>query len=231
MGLPAPNLDDRRFQDLVDDARRLVHRRCPEWTDHNVSDPGITLIETFAYLVDQVLYRLNRVPDRSYITFLELMGVELFPPVGGARAGHALADGADGRGPHRRGRHRGRHPPPPHRRVDDLPHDRRRSRSSVATRTYVMTGGADGRPYDQTTSSPTSARSPPSRRRRDVDDVLYIGLSRAVPNCAVAVHVDCDAEGHGIDPTDPPWVWEALGADGWVALRRRGPHRRLQPAR
>ncbi len=62
MPLPAPNLDDRRFQDLVDDAKRLVQRRCPEWTDHNVSDPGVTLIETFAYVVDQVLYRLNRVP-------------------------------------------------------------------------------------------------------------------------------------------------------------------------
>ena len=39
MALPAPNLDDRRFQDLVDDAKRMVMRRCPEWTDHNVSDP------------------------------------------------------------------------------------------------------------------------------------------------------------------------------------------------
>ncbi len=46
--LPVPNLDDRRFQDLVDDAKRLVQRRCPAWTDHNVSDPGVTLIETFA---------------------------------------------------------------------------------------------------------------------------------------------------------------------------------------
>ena len=46
MALPAPNLDDRRFQDLVDDAKRLVQQRCPEWTDHNVSDPGVTLIET-----------------------------------------------------------------------------------------------------------------------------------------------------------------------------------------
>ncbi len=48
MALPAPNLDDRRFQDLVDDAKRLIARRSPEWTDHNVSDPGVTLIETFA---------------------------------------------------------------------------------------------------------------------------------------------------------------------------------------
>src|SRR5437899_10539184 len=81
MGLPAPNLDDRRFQDLVDDAKRLVQRRCPEWTDHNVSDPGVTLIETFAYVTDQLLYRLNRVPDRLYLKFLDLIGLRLLPPV------------------------------------------------------------------------------------------------------------------------------------------------------
>jgi pimeloyl-ACP methyl ester carboxylesterase len=63
MSLPAPHLDDRRFQDLVDDAKRLVQQRCPEWTDHNVSDPGVTLIEAFAQMVDQLIYRLNRVPD------------------------------------------------------------------------------------------------------------------------------------------------------------------------
>ncbi len=80
MSLPAPNLDDRRFQDLVDDAKRLVQQRCPGWTDHNVHDPGVTLIETFAYMTDQLLYRLNRVPDRVYIKFLELIGVRLFPP-------------------------------------------------------------------------------------------------------------------------------------------------------
>src|SRR3712207_4300761 len=80
MALPAPNLDDRRFQDLVDDAKRLVQRRCPEWTDHNVSDPGVTLIETFAYMVDHLLYRLNRVPARHYLNFLDLIGLRPFPP-------------------------------------------------------------------------------------------------------------------------------------------------------
>jgi predicted phage baseplate assembly protein len=86
MSLPAPNLDDRRFQDLVDDAKRLVQQRCPGWTDHNVHDPGVTLIETFAYMTDQLLYRLNRVPDRVYVKFLEMIGVRLFPPTA-ARAG------------------------------------------------------------------------------------------------------------------------------------------------
>src|SRR5215472_14137745 len=80
MVLPAPKLDDRDFQELVDDAKRLVQQRCPEWTDHNVSDPGVTLIEACAQMVDQLIYRLNRVPDRHYIKFLELLGVQLFPP-------------------------------------------------------------------------------------------------------------------------------------------------------
>ena len=75
--LPTPNLDDRTFQGLVDDARRLVHRRCPEWSEHNISDPGITLIETVAMMVDQLIYRLNRVPERNYVKFLELLGLEL----------------------------------------------------------------------------------------------------------------------------------------------------------
>ena len=69
--LPTPNLDDRTFQSLVDDARSFVHRRCPEWSEHNISDPGITLIETVAMMVDQLIYRLNRVPERNYIKFLD----------------------------------------------------------------------------------------------------------------------------------------------------------------
>ena len=92
--LPAPNLDDRHFQDLVDDAKRLVQQRCPEWTDHNVSDPGVTLIEAFAQMVDQLIYRLNRVPDLHYIKFLELIGVELRPPAAARGDGDLLAVGA-----------------------------------------------------------------------------------------------------------------------------------------
>src|SRR5437868_9300048 len=80
MALPAPNLDDRRFQELVDDAKRMVQRHCPEWTDHNVHDPGVVLIEAFAFMVDQLLYRVNRVPDKLHVKFLDLLGVRLFPP-------------------------------------------------------------------------------------------------------------------------------------------------------
>jgi predicted phage baseplate assembly protein len=80
MPLPEPNLDDLRFQkDLVDEARRRIVRYCPEWTDYNVSDPGITLIELFAWMTEMIVYRLNRVPEKNYIKFMELLGVQLQP--------------------------------------------------------------------------------------------------------------------------------------------------------
>ncbi|HEU5270762.1 MAG TPA: putative baseplate assembly protein, partial [Jatrophihabitans sp.] len=80
MPLPAPNLDDRTFQDIVDEAKRLIPRFCPEWTNHNLSDPGVALIELFAWMSEMVLYRLNQVPDRLYVHFLNLVGIEPFPP-------------------------------------------------------------------------------------------------------------------------------------------------------
>lgn len=80
MSLPSPNLDNRKFQELVDDAKRYIWRRCPEWTDHNVSDPGVTLIEMFASMTEQILYRINQVPEKNYVKFLEMIGVALEPP-------------------------------------------------------------------------------------------------------------------------------------------------------
>ena len=58
-----------------------IARLCPAWTDHNVSDPGVTLVELFAWMTEMLLYRLNRVPEKSYITFMELMGVKIAPPL------------------------------------------------------------------------------------------------------------------------------------------------------
>ena len=65
--LPDIQLDDRRFQDLVSEARLRITRSCPEWTEHNVSDPGVTLIELFAWMTEMTIYRLNRVPDKLHV--------------------------------------------------------------------------------------------------------------------------------------------------------------------
>ena len=78
--LPKSDLDDRTFKDLVDECLLRLPRYCPEWTNHNPSDPGVTIIELFAWLTDQMLLRFNQVPRRNYVAFLEILGIQLQPP-------------------------------------------------------------------------------------------------------------------------------------------------------
>jgi hypothetical protein len=73
MSLELPNLDDRRFTDLVEEALALIPAHAPEWTNHNPSDPGITLVEMFAYLSEMLIYRLNRVTEANQRAFLQLL--------------------------------------------------------------------------------------------------------------------------------------------------------------
>ena len=215
MTLPVPNLDDRRFQDLVDDAKRLVQHRCPEWTDHNVSDPGVTLIETFAFMVDQLLYRLNRVPDKLYVRFLELLGVRLFPPTAatvhitfwlsasqpttvtipaGTQVATVRTDSDDA---------------VPFVTVEDLP--------VVASSLLTVASSVQDQELRKRLAQLRSGNGfycfdrPPQP-----GDSLLIGLTSPVPSCAVLLHFECEVEGVGVDPTDPPLVWEAWTGDGWT---------------
>ncbi|MCP4341415.1 MAG: hypothetical protein GY799_21670 [Desulfobulbaceae bacterium] len=73
MPLNIPNLDDRRFTDLVEEALSMLPRYAPNWTNHNPSDPGITLIELLAYFSEMQIYRLNRISRQSKIKFLQLL--------------------------------------------------------------------------------------------------------------------------------------------------------------
>lgn len=79
MALQVPNLDSRTFEQLLAEARRRISRYAPEWTDHNPSDPGMTLVELFAWLTEITLFELNRVPDLTYVKFLELLGLRQSP--------------------------------------------------------------------------------------------------------------------------------------------------------
>lgn len=214
MSLPIPNLDDRRFQDLVDDAKRLVQQHCPEWTDHNVSDPGVTLIETFAFMVDLLLYRLNRVPDRLYLKFLDLLGIRLFPPTA------AMVDLTFWLSALQPGTVR-------------IPED-----SEVATVrtetdesvTFTTVEDLDIVACSLRTVSSSIAAGDVRKRLPQLrsgngffcfdrpplpGDALLIGLTAPVPSCALLLRFDCQVEGVGVDPSDPPLVWEAWEGDRW----------------
>lgn len=215
MPMPAPNLDDRRFQDLVDEAKRRVQERCPEWTDHNVSDPGVTLIETFAFMVDQLLYRLNRVPDLHYLRFLDLIGVRLFPPTAargdvtfwlsaaqendvavpaGAQVASVRTDADE---PVVFTTERDLHIAPCH-----------LARMATAT--------GSGQPVDHTDDLLSGTGVACFGQPPQIDDAVYFGLSAAIPSCAVLLRLECETEGVGVDPRNPPWAWEAWDGNDWA---------------
>lgn len=77
MSFEGPRLDDRSYRDILEEALRRIPHHTKEWTDYNPSDPGITIIELFAWMTDLILYRLNRVPDKHYIKLMELLGMRL----------------------------------------------------------------------------------------------------------------------------------------------------------
>jgi len=68
-----PNLDDLRWQDLMEEGRSLIPAWAPEWTNHNPSDPGITLVELFAYFSEKLMFQLNRIGDKNVLEFLKLI--------------------------------------------------------------------------------------------------------------------------------------------------------------
>lgn len=215
MPLEVPNLDDRRFQDLVDDAKRMVQQRCPEWSDHNVHDPGVTLIETFAFMVDQLLYRVNRIPDKLHIAFLDLIGVRPHPPVAATaeltfwlsapqEQDVVVPEGTE---------------------VATLrteEHDaivfQTEASLTVSPRELIVVAtqnrGGDFvvRPEALVEGElfPVFSDSP------QLEDMLYFGLDDAAPGGVITIQMNCQVEGVGVDPRYPPLEWEAYDGTGWA---------------
>ena len=220
MKLPEIELDDRRFQDLVSEARLRINRSCPEWTEHNVSDPGITLIELFAWMTEMTIYRLNRVPDKLHVTLLELLGIQLDGPSA------AAADV------------RFRLVEPPTEPVTitggetEVATLRTANEDSIVFQVdedftipaarpgaYVLQRGgqikdvgvADGE------ARPQGADQMPFGNPPAVGDALYIGFDEPLARLLVQVDVDASpARGAGVNPEDPPLRWEvSQGDNNW----------------
>lgn len=224
MSLPEVVLDDRRFQDLVSEARLRISRACPEWTEHNVSDPGITLIELFAWMTDMLIYRLNRVPEKLHVALLELLGIRLAPPAAAAAglrfrldapAAAAVPIPAD---------------------VTEVGTRRTATEASIVFRTTqdftipparpaaylvqrgdeiedVGVGGGEARPSGE---DRLPFGTPPA-----VGDALCLGFAEPLDRLLLQVDVEASqARGAGVDPDDPPLRWEVSGPGGrWLEAR------------
>lgn len=79
MPILPPRLDDRSFDDLLEDLLARIPAHTPEWTHPRLGDPGRTLLELFAWLGDALLYRANLIPERQRLVFLKLLGQGLRP--------------------------------------------------------------------------------------------------------------------------------------------------------
>ena len=80
MSIPQPTLDDRTYAGLLEEARALIPSLAPQWTNHNPSDPGITLVELFAWLTEMLIYRADRVPDENTRACLQLLNGPQWTP-------------------------------------------------------------------------------------------------------------------------------------------------------
>ncbi len=80
MPLPAPLIDKRSFSDLVRQTQTLLQRYSAWRPAADGHDAGWALIRIFARLAEVVIDRLNQVPDKNFLTFLNLLGLELLPP-------------------------------------------------------------------------------------------------------------------------------------------------------
>lgn len=219
MPLPAPNLDDRRFQDFVDDAKRLIQRRIPAWTDHNVHDPGVTLIEAVATIADQLGYRLNQVPERHYRKFLDLLAITLRPPTAASakvtlRLSAARPDTV-------------RVPAGTVVATRRLPGEDQISFTTFADLAIVSLTLTELRAAPTTGEAPshfTDLAPVLAQRERAAcfselprpGDKLYVGLSAPAPSCLVLLRTDSSIEGIGVNPDQPPLRWEAFTGSGWT---------------
>ena len=217
--LPEIVLDDRQFQDLVNEARVRVARHCPEWTDHNVSDPGITLIELFAWLTETLVYRVNRIPAKLHVALLELLGMRLRPPTAATHR-HPLpargpAGGEDvvipGGETEVATQRLGPEEPVVFQTEQDF--------TIPVARPTAYAVERDGKPKDvgvvRGVASPKGPDQLPFASPPKVGDALYLAFDQPLGRLLMQVDVDCSqAKGAGVDPEDPPLRWEVSAGDG-----------------
>lgn len=225
MSLAKPKLDDRTFQQLVDEAKKRIPHYTKEWTDHNVSDPGVTLIELFAWMTETMLYRLNQVPDLHLIRMMEMLGIRLQEPIsaelpvtfwlsapqaqpvvlpGGTEVASTQTETAQSI-------------------IFTTNEDRLIAPPQLKGLLSRVAGGAPGtKRYKEHRWRENSADFGPNGEgifsadgSPQPDDALYFGFDNDLSEHILGFEFDCNpAGGANVNPNLPPYVWEASTGEG-----------------
>jgi hypothetical protein len=75
----SPAINSRNFKDLLRHLRSMAPFYVPEWHSHEEKGPGIALAQIYLHLYEHILSRLNQVPDKNFVAFLDMLGLELQP--------------------------------------------------------------------------------------------------------------------------------------------------------
>jgi len=76
--IDTPQIDSRTRQQVAAQVRALIPTYVPTW---QATGAGDALVEIFARFVEVIIERLNRVPEKSFLAFLDMIGVNLLPPL------------------------------------------------------------------------------------------------------------------------------------------------------
>jgi len=212
-------LDLRTFQDIVDEARRLIPRYCPEWTDHNLSDPGITLVELFAWMTEMILYQVNRVPDEMYERFLDLVGIRRRPPMPAAADVTFYLSAPLPR-------------PVMIPAETEVATDRTETEEAIVFATtapltiepptlIAIRAWRQGQGFEDYVPYVTSGLidAPIFNEPPEEGDALYIGYAGNLAGYSLELRLECqELEGSHIDPRNPPLQWECWSgaAKDWM---------------
>ena len=75
--LPDIHLDRMSLDEMVDRAKNRIVSIYPKWTDFNYHDPGITLMELFAWRKEIQQYELDHIGEQHRRKYLQLLGTDL----------------------------------------------------------------------------------------------------------------------------------------------------------
>lgn len=228
MTSPAPKIDNRTAQDIVDEAKRRIPELFPDWTDHNVSDPGVALVELFAWMTESLIYQVNQVPDRMYLKFLDFLGITARPPTAArVELAYFLAssDVTSAAVPARST-------------VATPPGETGESVTFTTDEALVIPQSTleaclteSGSEYNSELENLSdSAKSTSVFKTAQQGDAIYFGFDRSLAGGILELTIEAErSEGLAVDPSRPPIVWEVSGTTGaaggshWISARVPGP--------